>query len=127
MRRPLSNRFRAPALSHRERFRFRARLTLNLRGCPRLGEGTLTGTLIGTLAGIVRVPVAEEGSTGLADNAFLGRRPAGEARLELRRNRAPVRADVIDFSERTRLTAAAVIDPGAAVAPVATVPGHGDP
>jgi hypothetical protein len=52
-RRPLSNRFRAPALSHCERSRIRARLTLNLRGCPCPGEGTLTGTLIGTLAGIL--------------------------------------------------------------------------
>lgn len=44
-------------------------------------------------------------STGLADNAFLVRRAAGQARLRLHRNRASVRADVIDFSERTRLTA----------------------
>ena len=67
-----------------------------------------------------RVDVRAMSDTGLADSAFLVRRAAGKTRLRLRRNRASVRADAIDFSERMRLTASAVTDPGAAVAPVAT-------
>jgi hypothetical protein len=72
-----------------------------------------------------RVDVRAMSDTGLADNAFLVRRAAGETQLRLRRNRASVRADVVDFSKRMRLTASAVTDPGAAVAPAARVPGHG--